>query len=210
MASVLQVATIKDQGGNNNAIEIANSSANVTINNLAAGTIGSGVNLPAGTVVQVAQGFFNDDGNKSLSTSNTVVDSNWNASLTPRKTGNRIIIRVEMCFGLDSSHGIGINVKRTGPSTVDIIKGTGSSDEAYGTGGTHQAVNWFYRVNNSHSANINILFATTYDVAQDTTTAHVYYPLMIANGNQTVKLNRRWSDSLWKGSSSITVMEIAS
>ena len=43
MASVLQVATIKDQGGNANAIEIANSSANVTINNLAAGTIGSAV-----------------------------------------------------------------------------------------------------------------------------------------------------------------------
>ena len=43
MASVLQVATIKDQGGNANAIEIANSSANVTINNLAGGTIGSGV-----------------------------------------------------------------------------------------------------------------------------------------------------------------------
>jgi len=48
MASVLQVATIKDQGGNNNAIEIANSSANVTINNLAGGTIGSGVTIADG------------------------------------------------------------------------------------------------------------------------------------------------------------------
>ena len=38
MASVLQVATIKDQGGNNNAIEIANTSANVTINNLTSST----------------------------------------------------------------------------------------------------------------------------------------------------------------------------
>lgn len=43
MASVLQVATIKDSGGNANAIEIANSSANVTINNLAAGTIGDAI-----------------------------------------------------------------------------------------------------------------------------------------------------------------------
>ena len=43
MASVLQVATIKDQGGNANAIEIENSSANVTINNLAGGAIGSAV-----------------------------------------------------------------------------------------------------------------------------------------------------------------------
>ena len=39
MASVLQVATIKDSGGNANAIEIANSSANVTVNNLAAGVL---------------------------------------------------------------------------------------------------------------------------------------------------------------------------
>lgn len=45
MASVLQVATIKDQGGNANAIEIANSSANVTINNLAGGAIGSAVTM---------------------------------------------------------------------------------------------------------------------------------------------------------------------
>ena len=47
MASVLQVATIKDQGGNANAIEIANSSANVTINNLTSST-----GFPAGHVVQ--------------------------------------------------------------------------------------------------------------------------------------------------------------
>ena len=61
--SILQVNQIKDKGGNATGITVADSSANVTINNLAAGTIGTGVNLPAGTVVQVAQGFFNDDGN---------------------------------------------------------------------------------------------------------------------------------------------------
>ena len=38
MASVLQVATIKDQGGSANAIEIENSSANVTINQLTSNT----------------------------------------------------------------------------------------------------------------------------------------------------------------------------
>ena len=44
---VLQVTIIKDQGGNANAIEIANSSANVTINNL---TFNTG--FPAGHVLQ--------------------------------------------------------------------------------------------------------------------------------------------------------------
>ena len=59
MASVLQVATIKDQGGNANAIEIANSSANVTINNLAAGTIGSAVTQTKPAFLVQAQAMSN-------------------------------------------------------------------------------------------------------------------------------------------------------
>ena len=58
MASVLQVATIKDQGGNANAIEIANSSANVTINNLTATT--ASIPAAAGSsmvLVKSSQGF---------------------------------------------------------------------------------------------------------------------------------------------------------
>ena len=56
MASVLQVATIKDQGGNANAIEIANSSANVTINNLTSST-----GFPAGHIIQVQFRGFDSD-----------------------------------------------------------------------------------------------------------------------------------------------------
>ena len=59
MASVLQVATIKDQGGNANAIEIANSSANVTINNLTSST-----GFPAGHIIQVQ--FRGFDGDQSI------------------------------------------------------------------------------------------------------------------------------------------------
>ena len=55
MASVLQVATIKDQGGNANAIEIANSSANVTINNLTSST-----GFPAGHIVGVQSAYATD------------------------------------------------------------------------------------------------------------------------------------------------------
>jgi len=43
MASVLQVNEIKDKGGNAVGITVADSSANVTINNLAGGAIGSAV-----------------------------------------------------------------------------------------------------------------------------------------------------------------------
>ena len=52
MASVLQVETIKDSGGNANAIEIANNSANVTINNLAGGSIADAVTQPATDYIQ--------------------------------------------------------------------------------------------------------------------------------------------------------------
>ena len=51
--SVLQVNQIKDKGGNATGITVADSTANVTINNLAAGTIGSGVTFPSGKVTNV-------------------------------------------------------------------------------------------------------------------------------------------------------------
>ena len=169
--------------------------------------IASNVIFPAGTVVQVAQSYFNDDGNKSITTSDTLIHADFKVGITPRKTGNRIIIRFEMGYGLDSSHGIGVNIKRTGPSTLDRVKGTGN--EAWALNGvSYGAVNWFYRQHDSHSSNYNILFATTYDTAQDVSTEHVYQPFLRANGNQTIKLNRRWSDSLWGGVSNITIMEV--
>ena len=46
MASVLQVNEIKDSGGNNTGITVADTTANVTVNNLVGGTITSAVNFP--------------------------------------------------------------------------------------------------------------------------------------------------------------------
>ena len=86
MASVLQVATIKDQGGNNNAIEIANSSANVTINNLAGGTIGSNVTFPSGMVTNVLH--FWTTGNEYSNQSTTLkamVTSNSFSAISGKK-----------------------------------------------------------------------------------------------------------------------------
>ena len=67
MASVLQVNEIKDSGGNNTGITVADSTANVTIGNLTAtslagGTIGSSVVFPAGAVIQ---SFQSDKGQTS-------------------------------------------------------------------------------------------------------------------------------------------------
>mgnify|MGYP003119823834 CR=1 FL=1 len=207
MPSDLQVSNLKDLTGSNTGLSIASDGqVSITQNNPTV-TLGSNAILPAGTVVQVVQDFFNDDGTKSVTTSDTVISSDFKVGITPKKTGNRLIIRFEMGYGLDSSHGIGVNIKRTGPSTLDRVKGTGN--EAWSLSGpSYGAVNWFYRSHDGHSSNYNILFATTYDTAQDASTEHVYQPYLRANGSQSVKLNRRWSDSLWGGVSNITVMEV--
>ena len=89
MASVLQVATIKDQGGNANAIEIANSSANVTVNNLTGGTITSAVNFPAGHVIQVVTGTHSSE---SFTESMGFTATGISAAITPRNTSSKIFI----------------------------------------------------------------------------------------------------------------------
>ena len=69
MASVLQVATIKPQDGAANAIEIANSSANVTINNLAGGTIGGGVKVVSAIdTFKITESTITPSGNAITST----------------------------------------------------------------------------------------------------------------------------------------------
>ena len=78
MASVLQVATIKDSGGNANAIEIANSSANVTINNLTSST-----GFPAGHVVQTNYYIY------SAANANTI-SSDTPTILTQSGTSNQL------------------------------------------------------------------------------------------------------------------------
>ena len=171
------------------------------------GALQWGNECPAGTVVQVVQDFYNDDTNISITTSDTLIDTNFKVGITPKKTGNRIIIKVELGFGINHTLGLGVNVKRTGPSTVDRVKGTG--DEAWGKSGvTYGAINWVYVNNSSPGSFYTQIFATTYDTAQDATTEHVYQPYIRANSTASVKLNRRNDDSLWGGSSNITVMEV--
>lgn len=84
MASVLQVATIKDQGGNANAIEIANSSANVTINNLTSST-----GFPTGMVVKSgAKIYSSGSGHVITATSYEAVQDYYQISCN---VGNTII-----------------------------------------------------------------------------------------------------------------------
>ena len=115
MASVLQVATIKDQGGNANAIEIANSSANVTINNLTSST-----GFPAGHVIQTVQRKKSDEGSSVITSGSyqKVVDTGgnaeWYGAITPG-SGNKVLINfnfVTFIVQSDAADGAGFCIYR--------------------------------------------------------------------------------------------------
>ena len=115
MASVLQVSTIKDSGGNAKAIEIANSSANVTVNNLAAGTIGSAVTFPAGHILQVVS---------NSTSSNIVLGTSYTSVISKEITGvlasSRILVVV-------LGGGSGYNTT-TISASYKIVRGASESD----------------------------------------------------------------------------------
>ena len=106
MASVLQVATIKDQGGNANAIEIANSSANVTINNLTATT--ASIPAAAGSslvLVKSVQGFTVDN---DASTASAYIENCFNSTYRDYlivMTGTKDGTYGDMSFRLGNASG---------------------------------------------------------------------------------------------------------
>ena len=133
MASVLQVATIKDQGGNANAIEIANSSANVTVNNLAAGTIGSAVTFPAGHVIQTNYYHYNSGNSGGINTSTPTIftltgtnDQVYKATISNITSGNDVLVTMSFpCYIYKAGKMAGHSFHIWRDST--IVYGTGSS-----------------------------------------------------------------------------------
>lgn len=134
MASVLQVATIKDSGGNANAIEIANSSANVTINNLTSST-----GFPAGHIVNTSKtssmsrsGHINTTSG-SLVASGVIVSSpattGSNYNLITFSTGSYLLTNSEMsvhCYV--SYNGGGYAILGGSNSTYGPKHGTFAND----------------------------------------------------------------------------------
>ena len=133
MASVLQVATIKDQGGNANAIEIANSSANVTINNLTSST-----GFPAGHVVQTTRSGSMSQGSHGTTTSSSFVDTGISVNPPATSGSNYMIITMSVSGHLYSGQGVewelrvsynGGSVARLGANTqAHYQKREGSTD----------------------------------------------------------------------------------
>ena len=142
MASVLQVATIKDQGGNANAIEIANSSANVTINNLAAGSIADAVTQPNTDWIY---GKLNADHNVGSYTminmsGTTTPYVSWSGSVASFGDGGGSSVtgttEHDLKFRTKGIYHIGVSATFFGASagesrqTYITIRGSGSSSES--------------------------------------------------------------------------------
>ena len=123
MASVLQVNTIKDSGGNATGITVADSSANVTINNLTSST-----GFPAGHIIQIVTG---ERKGRSTTQSTSPVETDLQATITPSSTSNKIQVFVTGSWGI------------TGPNLAKfrLYRKVGSASAANAISGT-SGNNW--------------------------------------------------------------------
>ena len=196
MASVLQVATIKDQGGNANAIEIANSSANVTINNLTSST-----GFPTGHVLQTK--FQDLKGTKSTSSSSYQDVIALAITTTVASSKILAICQTNGSMNADASH---IHY-RIYNSTLDTLVGTGdAASNRQGTSGL---------INNTSAGMMDHLTIVGQDSpAQNAGTTMTYKLIYRSNGSQPVYINRSQRDNDGphydgRGYSSLMLMEIA-
>jgi len=98
MASELKVDTIKHT--NNTSAITLDTSGNVTLagsaNNIgtvSAGTIGSNVTFPAGSVIQIATDTYNGSATTVGSTADDYLGANLEVTITPKSTSNTLIVR---------------------------------------------------------------------------------------------------------------------
>jgi len=159
--------------------------------------ISSGATFPAGHVLQV-QIDINSTLN-TLTASTAERDTGISVSLTPKVSGSKILVLADLTTGVAIATGLGLIIKRTGPSTTNLQAG-GS--------GTHQYGKAFYYAGLDHDGAVWSATGHFTDTAQDDSTAHVYNMYVQTNNSAIVPINKRESDTLWGSTSSIIAMEI--
>ena len=162
------------------------------------GELGSAVTFPAGHILQVQETIYTNLNTLTSVTSGS--NTGINVSITPRISGSKITVRVHLTYGVNIATGVGMIIKRTGPSSTDLQVGSGGTNN-WGTAQYHTNSTW-----TSEVANMHALFT---DTAQDNTTSHTYTVWVAANNSSTIKINGRTDGDLWAGTYSIQVMEIA-
>ena len=165
---------------------------------IADATITAGT-FPAGHVIQLKETIVRSHSTISCSSSEQAI-TGFNVSITPKVSGSKIFVDIKVMFSVDTATGTGFIVKRTGPSNATL---------QVGSGGTHNWAVASYFPGLSYNSVMVSIGAVVTDTAQDASTAHVYSPHFISNNATSFRLNGRESDTLWCGTSSITVMEVA-
>ena len=202
MASVLQVATIKPQDGAANAIEIANSNANVTINNLTSST-----GFPAGHVLQVQTTWVNArNETQDTDASGTGGDVGLNVSITPKKSGSYFYIVCSIGVGHCTSGSWGIVLSRGGTRIGNGTK-VGNREGVFMRGSAN------YNADTNHSWGLTGSYLDEY--SGSTAGSAIAYKCGLVCQSGYARINRsegNGNTALVYGSytaSSVTVMEIA-
>ena len=165
---------------------------NLNVNSTA--TISSGV----GKVLQV-QSSFKSDTDSTTSTSDVAI-SGLSLTLTPASASNKVLVQFDVgTMGNNYNAHMFFTVYRSigGGSYSAIGQGTGGGSYNYGAGS--YAANGYY-----HTVGHNFLDSPN-------TTSEITYKLYFrgSSGSYTYYINRRSSDDLFRGSTSLTLMEIS-
>ena len=149
--------------------------------------------FPAGSVLQVVSAAKVD----TFTTSSTspVDVTGLSVSITPSNTSNRILVLVQLFGGSDPNSALYANILR---NSTALNVGTGGS-------GFNSAVG-SYAGSASFYGTLPIMFLDS----PNTTSATTYkVQVFTGTGAGAVAINRRWSDTVIGGASTITLMEIA-
>ena len=133
-------------------------------------------------------------------TTSNYIDSGLTTSITPKKTGNKIIVICSYIFGMTANATTLALIRRTGPSVAN------SANIASG-GDARKASNVLLPFG-THSSGARYSASIVWeDIAQDTTTTHVYTFCGSFNGTGTA-FYLNGSNTTYTGQSTITVLEI--
>ena len=152
-------------------------------------------NMSAGSVVQVVQAFKDD---VFSTTSTSYVDvTGMSATITPSSSSNKILVQLRTTQAMDGDNKMTTNLVR------------GSTTIANADGKTYFSN--MYPSRQSTDTNIYIVHGSTHLDFLDTpsTTSSTTYKLQLLVDSGTGYINRGRDNDIFRGVSSITLMEIA-
>lgn len=161
--------------------------------------------MPAGSVIQVVQGYLGTTASASTS-SNTSVDTGLQASITPSSASSKILVQYNVFLGQQDSYNMFVRILR---DSTYIGNGTSEGGRPVGN-----AV-----ANNYHSTSDGYSISPTSNVYLDSpnTTSSITYKIQMGcyGGGNLIYINRSHIFQLSAGDydtiplSTITLMEIA-